>query len=219
MATLLDPTDSHPRNRPVRGLSTFALAWFVGGLVMLFLFTLAGYMVIRIQRAYPNNEAAIVPASPVPIGALRADFPPILWLSTIVVLGASLTIQLAVRSVEREKLDRLTFWSRITLLLGLIFCGLQLPAMISLLRSHDRYVALAVPGQTINAIFGLIFCLVLLHALHVLGGLVHLVLVERGATARRYDHESHAPVKNAALYWHFLDIVWLFLFATLYVAG
>lgn len=219
MATLLDPASSHPKNRPVRGLSTFALLWFVGGLVMLFIFTLSGYIVIRIQRAYPNNEAAMVPSPPLPIGSLRADIPHLLWVSTVVVLLASVTIQLAVMSVEREKLDRLRFWSRVTLGLGLVFCALQVPAMISLLSSHDHYRALALPGQSVNAIFAFIFCLVLLHALHVVGGLVHLVIVERGATAGLYDHESHSPVKNAAIYWHFLDVVWLFLFATLWVTG
>jgi heme/copper-type cytochrome/quinol oxidase subunit 3 len=218
MATLLDPAGSRPSNRPVRGLTTFALIWFIGGLAMLFIFTMAGYLVVRTQRAWPNNEGVIDPVDAVPIGALRGELPHLLWASTAVVLAASVTIQLAVVAVEREKLDRLIRWARVTLGLGILFCLLQIPAMASLLQSHQRMRSLAEPSQVLNT-FGLIFCLVLLHALHVVGGLVHLVIVERGATARRYDHESHAPVKNAAIYWHFLDVVWLFLFATLYVAG
>ncbi len=218
MATLLDPAGSRPSNRPVRGLSTFALLWFIGGLAMLFIATILGYLAVRTQRAFPNNEAAITPVDAVPIGALRGELPHLLWLSTAVVVAASFTIQLAVVAVEREKLDRLTRWARATLALGVLFCLLQIPALVSLLQSHERMRSLAEPSQVVNT-FGLIFCLVLLHALHVLGGLVHLIIVERGATRRLYDHESHAPVKNAAIYWHFLDVVWLFLFATLYVAG
>lgn len=218
MATLLDPPGSRPSNRHVRGLSTFALIWFIGGLAMLFIATIIGYLVVRTQRAFPDNAAAIVPVDPVPIGALRGELPLLLWVSTVVVLAASVSIQLAVMAVEREKLAKLIRWARITLVLGILFCLLQIPAMASLLGSHEKMRSLAEPSQVLNT-FGLIFCLVLLHALHVLGGLVHLVIVERGASAGRYDHESHAPVKNAAIYWHFLDVVWLFLFATLYVAG
>ena len=49
-----------------------------------------------------------------------------------------------------------------------------------------------------------VFFLIIVHALHVVGGLVPLIVVTRNAHAGRYDHEYHGPVKRLAMYWHFL---------------
>ena len=67
--------------------------------------------------------------------------------------------------------------------------------------------------------FVALFMLILLHALHVVGGIIYLIMVQVGAVSGLYDHESHAPVKHAAIYWHFLDIVWILMFFTLKLLG
>jgi heme/copper-type cytochrome/quinol oxidase subunit 3 len=60
---------------------------------------------------------------------------------------------------------------------------------------------------------------VLIHALHVLGGVIYLAIVTQRALAGRYDHEHYTGVKHAAMYWHFLDLVWLMMFGTFLVLG
>ena len=60
---------------------------------------------------------------------------------------------------------------------------------------------------------GLTFVLILLHALHFLGGMVGLTVVTVRGWAGRYDHEYHAGVRLCAVYWRFLDVVWIALFA------
>jgi cytochrome c oxidase subunit 3 len=60
---------------------------------------------------------------------------------------------------------------------------------------------------------------VLLHAAHVVGGIILLALVARKAFRGGYDHEHHLGVHHAALYWHFLDIVWLVMFGTMLGLG
>jgi heme/copper-type cytochrome/quinol oxidase subunit 3 len=65
----------------------------------------------------------------------------------------------------------------------------------------------------------LVFVLILLHAVHVLGGLIGLGRVVYGAYRDRYDHESYVGVQNVTWYWHFLDIVWLIMFLSMSAVG
>ena len=76
--------------------------------------------------------------------------------------------------------------------------------------------ALAGPHRVPNllpyeAANGLTFFLVVLHALHVVGGVAGMVLLLFGISRNRYDHERHFPVRFCALYWHFLDLVWIIM--------
>lgn len=63
-----------------------------------------------------------------------------------------------------------------------------------------------------NRLEGLLSVMILLHGLHFTGGLVALATVTRRGLAGRYDHEYHAGVRLCALYWRFLDVVWLIMF-------
>ena len=65
----------------------------------------------------------------------------------------------------------------------------------------------------------ILFVYVLLHALHVLGGMIYLALVTRNGLLGRYDHEYYVGVRHAAMYWHFLDVVWLMMFGIFVILG
>lgn len=179
---------------------------------MLFGAGMLGYLAVRLNR---TDEVAI--------GTLH--LPHTLWLSTALVLLASATIQLAVAAIRRERQDRLRAWLIVTLLVGIAFCIVQTPALGSLVHQHFeqlRAYDLAGgyrAGASVNPLFGLIFIFILIHAAHVLGGIVQLVIVTRGAFLGRYDHEYYNPVKHAAMYWHFLDVVWLVMFGLMFGAG
>jgi heme/copper-type cytochrome/quinol oxidase subunit 3 len=220
LGTLLNPGPQQPLPR---GTSTLALWWFLSGLSMLFGASMIAYIIIRIARANVERAAEMgVPA--IPFGTY--ELPSALWLSTILVLAASVTIQRAVSSVRRERQAQLRRWTLVTLILGAAFCIIQTPSMIELVRRHfvevERVNAIATAaGNNVapSPLLGVIFVLILLHALHVVGGLIHLVVIHLGAIRNRYDHEFYAPVKHAALYWHFLDVVWILMFTTLSIFG
>jgi cytochrome c oxidase subunit 3 len=57
------------------------------------------------------------------------------------------------------------------------------------------------------------------HALHVLGGLIGLGVTTAHAFQGRYDHENYVGVKSAAMYWHFLDGVWIIMYLGIFFAG
>jgi cytochrome c oxidase subunit 3 len=57
------------------------------------------------------------------------------------------------------------------------------------------------------------------HALHLLVGVAALTVIGRRAVAGEYSSRYHSPVRVVSLYWHFVDIVWIFLFAVVYLPG
>ncbi len=189
------------------------MIWFISALSMLFGAMLLGYLAIRTTRAAD-------------VGFGTIELPRMLWLSTALVLLASATIQAAVISIRRERQDLLRAWLVVTLMIGIAFCCVQLPSLGILVKHHLANVhAHELAGGDannllrVNPFFGIIFVFILIHALHVLGGIVELLLVTHGAFAGKYDHEYYNPVKHSAIYWHFLDVVWLAMFGMMFLAG
>ena len=173
---------------------------FLAALAVLFGTTMLLYIIVRTY--FPNRP---------PFGQLH--FPPELWVSTALVLAASLTIHLAVKNVRRERLAAFRLWMVVTSVLAVLFCAVQTPAMISLFHQHQ------VARATGLTLYGVVLFLILIHALHVVGGIIYLGIVTCKAFRNRYDHESYVGPRHAAMYWHFLDVVWLFMFATLLIFG
>jgi len=200
---------------------------FLAALTMLFASSLLGYFLIRLRL---GGEAATSRTAAAPL-----RLPWLLWISTLLLLGSSLAMQRALAAVRRER-QRAFFTALLTATgLTVAFIAVQAPAMVQLLHQHGQIRSVAAasaaqiaaapgPGAAPGAgaaatLYGLIFFLVLLHALHVLGGLLAAGALLHGAWHHRYDHEHHAPVRHVAMYWHFLDAVWLVMFLSLWLAG
>ena len=192
-------------------VQTVGMWLFLLGLALLFASGMLIYAILRYQMRQQF-----------PVGSFReqmGDWK--LFASTVVVLAASFAIHVAVRAVRRERQAKFRRWLWITNVLALLFLIVQTPAMIQLLGrdvgAGPDVLANSQPRDT--RIWGLLFVFVLLHAAHVLGGLVYLATVTIKAYAGRYDHEHYVGVKHAALYWHFLDVVWLMMFGTFLLMG
>ena len=191
-------------------VQTFGMWIFLVGLAILFFSGMVAYVFIRL--AGPDMPAQ---------GYLRPAMEnPLLFTSTGLVLAASLAIHMSVVRVRREKRRAFLTWLILCDVLALAFVAVQTPAMISLL-GKDVGVghALEQLGPRPTRLYGLVFFFVLIHALHVLGGIIYLAFVTTRAFAGRYDHEHTVGVRHAALYWHFLDVVWLMMFGTFLVVG
>ncbi len=73
------------------------------------------------------------------------------------------------------------------------------------------------PGE--NATWSLFYTMTGFHAFHVLTGVIFLGIVFRNARKGLYDAEQHWPVEAAAVYWHFIDVIWIFFYPALYLIG
>ena len=170
-------------------------------------------------------------------------------LNTVVLIGSSLTMALAVRSAQTNQRKATVNWLLATIVLGTLFLG------VKVIEYADKFEHHHVPGpnfvwvaeheggaaaegaahvaaaaghapatlgpdelqRTTQLFFSLYFTMTGLHALHMIVGIVILVIIAWMAHKGRFDSEWHAPVEMTGLYWHFVDIVWIFLFPLLYL--
>jgi cytochrome c oxidase subunit III len=191
--------------------STIGLWLVLAALGMLFASSMWLYVLMRL-RFFGN-------IAPAPV-----HMPYLAWGSTAVLLAGSFTIHRAVVAIRRERLANCLRFLYITCALAVLFLIVQSPVMAQILAQHRAFHAAPQPGEPPGvtrrvSMYGLVFFLVLVHALHVLGGIVALAMVTLRARRQLYDHENYLGVQFAARYWHFLDIVWIAMFTMFLVMG
>jgi cytochrome c oxidase subunit 3 len=144
-------------------------------------------------------------------------------INTVVLIGSSLTMALAVHAAQTDDRKQLTLFLIVTMLLGVAFLG------IKGVEYYTKFVEHHVPGPDFRfeplyfhhaqIFFSIYFVLTGLHAIHMIIGLGimtwMLVWVRNGTIT----HEYTSPIEISGLYWHFVDIVWIFLFPLLYLIG
>jgi cytochrome c oxidase subunit 3 len=191
------PLSDDVRSRPVP-LETGRLGMRVLllSLSMLFAASLAGMLVVR-------SRAEVWPPSGMPA------LPGGLWISTLLIVASSATIAWALKGIGRGHTRALRQGLATTLVLGLAFLASQTVNWFVLIAENVT--------PRLNLFAFSFYLLTVLHALHVVGGLVPLAVVTLRAWRGAYSAEAHAGVGYVATYWHFLDVVWLILFAALFL--
>lgn len=131
------------------------------------------------------------------------------YYSTVVILLSSLTIQWALRSFKQREMGRYRLLMAITGVLGIAFIWLQ---WVGFNWMWDNGVTFqgAGAGQFLYIIAGL-------HGLHVLGGIIALIVVITRAFVGRTQSYSSVPVEIMSTYWHFVDVLWIYLFIFLII--
>jgi cytochrome c oxidase subunit 3 len=129
---------------------------------------------------------------------------------TVILVASSVTCQLGVFAAERGDVYGLRRWFSLTLIMGLIFVLGQLNEYRALV-THE--------GLTISsAPYGSVFYLTTgFHGLHVIGGLLAFVIVLLRSTVGRFSPEKATSAIVVSYYWHFVDVVWIGLFAAIYI--
>jgi cytochrome c oxidase subunit 3 len=130
--------------------------------------------------------------------------PTIFWFSTGVIIASSITIQSALRSFKQRAMSQFRMLLLLTLVLGLLFVFLQWRGF-SFLWNHGVHFEGSGAGQFLYVIFGL-------HAIHVLGGVVALLIMVAKQFFSKVRSYNSVPVEVMATYWHFVDVLWLYLF-------
>ncbi len=147
------------------------------------------------------------------VGWRDVVMPQIFWVSTAVIIASSITVQLALRSFKQRDMGRYRQLIAMTFVLGMAFVVMQWLGFRELW--YDQNVTLkgvTGAGQFLYIIFGL-------HALHVLGGVVALLVMFIKAFFGKSKNYSSVPVELAATYWHFVDLLWIYLLVFFIVIG
>jgi cytochrome c oxidase subunit III len=132
------------------------------------------------------------------------DIPRAFWYSTAVILISSLTIQMAVKSFKEREMQKYRNLITATVVLGTAFIALQFLGFQQIWKSGVTFRG-AGAGQFLYVIAGL-------HALHVLGGVIALAVMFFKAFSARTRNYDSVPVEVASTYWHFVDVLWIYLF-------
>ena len=144
-------------------------------------------------------------------------------LNTIVLIGSSVTMAMAVRSSQLGERMKLVVYLILTMILGSVFLG------VKYIEYADKFHHHLVPGphfefaapytQNAQLYFSLYFAMTGLHALHMIVGLGIMTVMVIWSWQGKFSPEYYTPIEISGLYWHFVDIVWIFLFPLLYLIG
>ncbi|MEM7050633.1 MAG: cytochrome c oxidase subunit 3 family protein [Acidobacteriota bacterium] len=148
--------------------------------------------------------------------------------NTAVLIGSSLTMALAVWSAQVGRRKATVWFLVLTIILGSVFLGVKVIEYSAKFEHHH------VPGATFDwhapygdpvnqdgaeMFFNLYFAMTGLHAIHMVIGIAILAVLIIPAWQGKFTPEWHNPMECLGLYWHFVDIVWIFLFPLLYLIG
>lgn len=174
------------------GPATLAMRLLILSLAVLFVAAVVGYVLTRLRL----DTVGAVPV------------PGLLWFSTAALLAAGGLLELAWRALRHGQREAASGRLRLAGAAAVIFLVLQVPALWRLLTAHPAAT------EAGNPLLGFVFFLVLLHALHVLAGLVALgVQIFRTRTEPLLLDEHGPALRLLGRYWHFLDVVWVVMFA------
>ena len=145
------------------------------------------------------------------VGWKSIVMPKIFWVSTVALILSSITIQMALRSFKQRAMSqyRLLIW--ITLLLGVAFVILQWEGFQQLWAQKIRFQGSGA-GQFLYVIFGL-------HALHVIAGVIALIVIFIKAFIGKIKLYSSVPLEVMKTYWHFVDLLWIYLLIFFIIIG
>jgi len=132
-------------------------------------------------------------------------------VNTLILVSSSVTCQMGVLAAERGDVHRMQRWYILTFVLGAIFIGGQVFEYAHLIQVEGLTLSSSAYGSAFYLTTGF-------HGLHVIAGLVaFLFVLARSYASRRYGHEQATAAIVTSYYWHFVDVVWIALFFTIYV--
>jgi len=132
-------------------------------------------------------------------------------LNTLVLLTSSLTVAIGIAAIRKGLQRTLKVCLSLTLLLASCFL------LIKYLEWSEDFAHGLFPRS--NLFFGLYFMMTGLHGLHVVGGMAVFVWLLVKANRGAFSADYNAPVEITGLYWHFVDVVWIYLFPLFYLVG
>ncbi|WP_264565573.1 heme-copper oxidase subunit III [Flavobacterium sp. N3904] len=147
----------------------------------------------------------------------RADWlkdfqlPSAFYFSTIAILGCSITFHLAKKAIQKGNQSRTTSFLLATLALGISFVVLQFVGFGQIVADGYYFTGSA---SSITTTF--LYIVVVVHLIHLAGGMISLLIIIYNHFKQKYNSTQTLGIELGAMYWHFLDFLWVYLFLFLY---
>lgn len=188
--------DASHAHAPQR-MAVFGMTIFLASEAMLFAGLIAGYLVLRLSSpAWPPDPT--LPHLPIFLTGIN----------TVFLISSSFTYHAAEVAVKKGRSG--VAWLLVTVLLGSLFLGIQAYEWTHLYHEGLWFNKGGAYGSTFFVLTGF-------HGLHVLLGVLMIAFAFLRQLGGAYTAESHTYLILAGMYWHFVDVVWLFLYTVLYL--
>jgi cytochrome c oxidase subunit 3 len=151
------------------------------------------------------------------VSASRKDWihtmivPPAFTISTILIILSSITIHLAKKSIQKDNRKNTTLFLFATLALGIAFVFFQFKGFSQVVAMGYYFTG---SGSSVTSSF--LYVLTLLHLAHLFAGMISLLIIIYNHFKQKYNSTQSTGIELGAMFWHFLDILWVYLFLFLY---
>ena len=167
--------------------------------------------IISLVMSFGGWTSAFVVSSSRPDWLKDFVLPSAFIISTVVILVSSITFILAKRTLKSGNHKMTSVWLLTTLILGVVFIYNQFSGFQQIIDLGYNFT-----GPTSNVTMSYIYLIALVHILHVVVGLICLLVVIYNHFKQKYTSSSMLGFELAAIFWHFIDILWVYLFLFLY---
>ena len=144
-------------------------------------------------------------------GWLKFDLPFMFYISTAVIAASSLTMYFALRSAMKDNFSNITTGLSLTFILGLVFIFCQFKAWSSLVAQG---IFLTGPGS--NPAGSFLYVISGAHLVHLIGGILMLIFVGIKSLKKLYHSKNLLGLQLSSIFWHFLGLLWVYLFLFMY---
>lgn len=139
------------------------------------------------------------------------QLPSAFYVSTIVIIACSVTFHLAKKAIRKDNKSQTTIMLLATLVLGVLFVVSQFVGFGQIIESGYYMTG---EGSSITVTF--LYIIAFMHLLHLAGGLISLLIIIYNHFKQKYNSTQTLGIELGAMYWHFLDLLWVLLFLFLY---
>lgn len=136
---------------------------------------------------------------------------PFVLVETIILLTSSFTCGLAMLAIQRRKKQQVQIWLTVTVALGIAFLTMELTEFTKLVHEGHSWGSVG--------FFSAFFTLVGTHGLHITIGLIWMITMIVRVAKVGLTHATTRKLAMMSLFWHFLDVVWIFIFSVVYLLG
>ena len=169
------------------------------------------FAIISLIMSFAAWTSAFIVSSSRPDWLKDFQLPDSFVISTIVIMISSVSFILAKRALKSQNRKATTIWLLVTLVLGTIFIFNQFNGFQQIIDQGYNFT-----GPTSNVTMSYIYLIAMVHILHVVVGLICLLVVIYNHFKQKYNSENMLGFELAATFWHFIDILWIYLFLFLY---
>ena len=169
------------------------------------------YAMVSMTMMFAGLTSAFV------VSKSRADWlkdfqlPIAFYYSTAAIIGCSVAFHLAKKAIQKNNQSKTTIFLLTTLVLGILFVILQFVGFGQIVDNGYYFTG---SGSSITTTF--LYVVTVVHLIHLAGGVISLLIIIYNHFKQKYNSSQTLGIELGAMYWHFLDLLWVYLFLFLY---